>query len=244
MTTETIVNWKNVSLGYRESVVLSDVNLPVKKGSIVAVVGANGSGKSTLLKSVLDSSLLLSGEVLKGAGLKAIGYVPQRHALKAHFPLKVLDVVLMGTYHRCTMAGSPSKKEINSSREALDRTGMLDKEHLFYRDLSGGQQQRVLIARALAVSSPLMFLDEPCSGMDLPSENEILELLQKLNSEELSVVMVTHSLKIASIAAEVAIIHNGTLVFGEVSEMLSFENISKLYDIPASKLKRESIFYV
>jgi len=216
-------------------VIVKDVNLLVKKGDFIAIVGANGSGKSTLIKSSMKSGILLGGTIKRSSSLDFIGYVPQRHGLKSHFPLTAFDVALMGSFKSCHFLASPGKSEIEKTKVALKKTGLSRMNGRLYRDLSGGQQQRVLIARALVTASPLLLLDEPCVGMDLPSEIEILELVKRLNSEEgIAVVMVTHALHRAKIASQVAILNKGSLTLGERDEMLDETKLSHIYGLPTS----------
>jgi ABC-type Mn2+/Zn2+ transport system ATPase subunit len=230
-----LLSYEDASLGYGDRIILRDVNLVFKKGDFISIVGANGTGKSTLIKSTMRRELLLSGKMSRDSSLEFVGYVPQRHGLKSHFPISAFDVALMGTFRGCRFFSSPGEPEIEKTRAALSRVGLTGMEGKLYRELSGGQQQRILIARALVTGTSLLLLDEPCVGMDLPSEIETLELIKKLNSDEgISVVMVTHALDRARIASQVAILTGGSLVIGPGDEMLSNESLSHIYDIPAS----------
>jgi len=189
----------NLVVGYPDRVVLSAVNLELAAGEILPLVGPNGAGKTTLLKTLVGILPKLGGEA-KFASTKGpvvVGYVPQNEIFDPIFPLRALDVVLMGTYQARPWWRMVGAKEQERALVALDRvglTGEVTRRSFFH--LSGGQRQRVLIARAIVAEAQILFLDEPLVGVDHASEGAIIELLDTLRAEVgLTIVLVTHHLE-------------------------------------------------
>ncbi len=191
------VSGLTVKLGGRR--VLHDVGLSVDRGEFLGLVGPNGAGKTTLLRSILGivsperGSVRIDGEPLARARTK-VGYVPQRSEFAWDFPITVEDTVLTGLTRRIGWLRRPGVAEYDAAAEALERVRM---DHLSERpvgELSGGQRQRVLVARALALQPALLLLDEPFTGLDMPTQDLLLELFAGLAAEGRAVVMTTHDL--------------------------------------------------
>lgn len=186
-----------VHLGGRR--VLHDVNLSIETGEFVGLIGPNGAGKTTLLRAILGLTRLQSGRVtVDGADAaqnrSLIGYVPQRHEFAWDFPISVEDVVMTGRVRRIGWLRRPGLADFDAVAEALERVHM---DHLRARpvgELSGGQRQRVLVARALALRPRLLLLDEPFTGLDMPTQELLIELFRELSSEDKAVLMTTHDL--------------------------------------------------
>ena len=228
-----LIRLERAVIGYRTPL-LPPIDLAVRAGSTLGVLGPNGAGKTALLKSLLGLLPLLGGRrVLPLGQSPRVGYVPQRDRLDMSWPLRVLDVVLMG---RARLAGPfkrYSARDSDQARAALHEIGVGDLAELPLYSLSGGQHQKVLIARAIAAEPELLVLDEPTSAMDPAAERMFLELVARLKSaHNLSVVLVTHQLTaIAGFATEVALIdrERGLFEVGPAEQMIDPHKLGKLY---------------
>lgn len=186
-----------VHLGGRR--VLHDIDLSVETGEFVGLIGPNGAGKTTLLRSILGLIRTENGRVdvdgSTGAQARSrIGYVPQRHEFAWDFPISVEDAVMTGRIRRIGWLRRPGVADFDAVAEALERVHM---DHLRARpvgELSGGQRQRVLVARALALRPRLLLLDEPFTGLDMPTQELLIELFRDLAAEDKAVLMTTHDL--------------------------------------------------
>lgn len=178
-----------VDLGGRE--VLHDVDLEVRPGELVGLIGPNGAGKTTLLRSVLGLTPVRAGTVeVKGQ----VGYVPQRHEFAWDFPISVRDAVLGAVTVRLGLLRRPRKQHHLAVERALLRTGMDALAQRPVGELSGGQRQRVLVARALALEPTVLLLDEPFTGLDMPTQELLMDLFKALAAEGCAVLMTTHDL--------------------------------------------------
>ena len=181
---EKPIEVKSLSVSYRTKRVLININLDIEPGNVIGVIGPNGAGKSTLFKSILGLIDYENGQVkVFGKDIddvrKRVAYVPQKDEVDWTFPATVMDVVLMGRYPYKKMLQSLSKKDRQIAQEALEKMGIV---HLADRQigaLSGGQQQRVFLARALCQQADLMFLDEPFVGVDMTTEEKIIQILKE-----------------------------------------------------------------
>ncbi|MFY1636462.1 anchored repeat-type ABC transporter ATP-binding subunit [Solwaraspora sp. WMMB335] len=187
----------DVDLGGRP--VLRNVRLHVDPGELVGLVGPNGAGKTTLLRAILALVRTRSGRVLvDGApsrpGRSAIGYVPQRHEFAWEFPISVEQAVLSGRTRRVGLLRRPQVADWRAVAEAVDRVRLADLRHRPVGELSGGQRQRVLVARALALQPALLLLDEPFTGLDLPTQELLSDLFTGLAAEGKALLMTTHDL--------------------------------------------------
>lgn len=228
-----------VGMGVRYGSVdaLREVSFAVDRPSIVAVMGPNGAGKSTLLRAMLGlvkhtGVLTVLGEdpSERPSVRKLIGYMPQREHLADHIPLRVRDVVLMSlTATRSPLRGI-SRSDVNMARNALREVGL---EHLWdapFHALSGGQRQRVLLARALATDPRLLLLDEPFTGMDIPSQEEFVRVLIRRRDEGTTSFVVVHDMTTLAPCADYIILLRGKMVaFGTPSEVLTEENLRAVY---------------
>jgi manganese/zinc/iron transport system ATP- binding protein len=190
---------RQLSVSYDKVPVLWDINLSVPTGQIVGVIGPNGAGKSTLLKSILNMIDPLSGTVeILGMPFKKvrnqIAYVPQRSSVDWDFPITVLEVVLMGLYAKKGMFSWCSSKDKKAAYEALDKVGMTSYADRQISQLSGGQQQRVFIARALLQDAQIYFMDEPFAGVDVSTEQAIVQLMRQLKCDGKTLFIVHHDL--------------------------------------------------
>ncbi|UED86416.1 anchored repeat-type ABC transporter ATP-binding subunit [Streptomyces profundus] len=198
--TAVSVRGLNVVLGGR--LVLRDIELTVERGDFMGLIGPNGAGKTTLLRSVLGLVRPASGTVLvDGAPIarvrQRVGYVPQRHEFAWDFPIDVADTVLSGRVRRVGWVRRPGVDDYRAAGEALARVGMTALADRPVGQLSGGQRQRVLVARALALRPSVLLLDEPFTGLDMPTQELLTDLFAELSREGKAVLMTTHDLAAA-----------------------------------------------
>ena len=186
-----------VDLGGRR--VLDRVALEVERGELVGLIGPNGAGKTTLLRTVLGLITPAGGRVLVDGraarpGRSAIGYVPQRHEFAWDFPISVAGVVMTGLTASLRLGRRPRAEHWQAAAEALERVRMLELADRPVGQLSGGQRQRVLVARSLVASPSALLLDEPFTGLDMPTQELLGRLFADLAHEGRAVLMTTHDL--------------------------------------------------
>ncbi len=228
-----LVQFDGVSLGYGRRPVLTGLTFDIPQGDFLGLVGPNGSGKTTILRAILGTLEPLAGTVSRAPSLR-FGYVPQRDQVDYGFPLKVVDVVMMGRYDRIGIGKRPSKDDRSLALAALDHVGIADLAEQPLSALSGGQKQRTLIARALVGKPNVLVLDEPTNGMDLVSTTQILGLVRELHERDrLTVLMVSHALnEVANYVERIALVTEGRFRIGPIDEILNERVLSDLYGIP------------
>ncbi|MER7281978.1 anchored repeat-type ABC transporter ATP-binding subunit [Dactylosporangium sp. NPDC000244] len=197
--------------------VLTAVDLSVARGELVGLLGPNGAGKTTLLRTVLGLVRPAAGRVtLDGADVRAgrarIGYVPQRHEFAWQFPISVADAVMTGLTGRLGLLRRPGESAWRAVADALDRVRLTDLADRPIEQLSGGQRQRILVARALALRPAVLLLDEPFTGLDMPTQELLAELFTDLAREGRSVLMTTHDLAGALYTCDRVALLNRTVV--------------------------------
>ena len=199
MDKEILLACRDAGLGYEGKAIWEHLDLQVRRGDYICIVGENGSGKSTLLKSLLGLLPPLSGRIERGGALRsgAIGYLPQQTQAQRDFPATVSEVVLSGFLSARGRRFFYSAAEKSQALMHMGKLGILELKDRCYRELSGGQQQRVL-ARALCAARRLLILDEPVTGLDPAAAQDLYRTLAYLNKNEgLAIVMVTHDLQSA-----------------------------------------------
>jgi len=222
-----LLSCRDVSLGYEHKPLLEHLDLTVRTGDYVCILGENGSGKSTLLKSLLGLTPPLSGVIDRPAQRAGqLGYLPQQTPAQRDFPATVEEVVLSGFMNRRGLRLLYSGAERSAALMHMGKLGILELKDKCYRELSGGQQQRVLLARALCAANELLILDEPVTGLDPAATQDLYKTLRYLNSREhMAVVMVTHDVAAAKREAK-TILHIGQRRWfcGTVEEYLRDES--------------------
>ncbi|MEJ1196193.1 MULTISPECIES: metal ABC transporter ATP-binding protein [unclassified Streptomyces] len=200
MSDETVISLRGVRAELGSRPVLRGIDLTVRGGEVVALLGANGSGKSTAVRTVIGQVPVTAGEVeLFGTPRRRfrdwarVGYVPQRTTAAGGVPATVTEVVSSGRLSRARF-GVLRKADHEAVRRALDLVGMADRAKDSVNALSGGQHQRVLIARALAAEPELLIMDEPMAGVDLASQEVLAETLRKQVAAGTTVLLVLHEL--------------------------------------------------
>ncbi|MDQ6928737.1 MAG: metal ABC transporter ATP-binding protein [Actinomycetota bacterium] len=194
-----LVEFDHAAFAYDDEVVV-EADLAIAAGSLVGLVGPSGSGKTTLLRAMLGQlkpargSVRVGGRPVKGRPNGRVGYVPQLESIDWHFPITVAEAVLLG---RVSESGPLPWARAGDRRDMevlLERLGISELAHRQIRALSGGQQQRAFLARALLRRPELIILDEPTSGLDVRTRQEMLALLDELNSDGIGIVLTTHDL--------------------------------------------------
>jgi zinc transport system ATP-binding protein len=201
MNNMSVINIKDVNFSYDGIRVLEKVNLEIQQKEFLSMVGPNGGGKTTLLKIILGLLKPNSGTVsIFGTSSERardrIGYMPQHMLFDPHFPVSVMDVVLMGRLSD-RLRGSYSKADKKAVMEALDEVEMTPFYKQSFSALSGGQKQRILLSRALVGRPELLLLDEPTANVDLEIEQKLYGILKELN-RRMTIIMVTHDLGFVS----------------------------------------------
>lgn len=205
---------EDLKLGYESQVVLEHLSFTVNTGDYLCIVGENGSGKSTLMRTLLHLMPALGGKITAGDGLmpNEIGYLPQQTIVQKDFPASVWEIVLSGCQGRCGRRPFYGKAEKDLARENIARMRLEKLTGRCYRELSGGQQQRVLLARALCATRKLLLLDEPVSGLDPKVTAEMYALIEELNREGITIIMISHDIA-AAVKYASHILHIGKKVF-------------------------------
>ena len=216
MQQNSVIHIEDLTMAYRETPVLWDIDLDIPEHVRCAIVGPNGAGKSTLLRGILGLLKPVSGAVqLWGKPLSAvhkqIAYVPQRGSVHWDFPTTVFDVVLMGRYAHLGLVRRPGKEDRALAMEALDKMKMADFADRQISELSGGQKQRVFIARALAQDAQLYIMDEPLAGVDETTERIIMDKFVDLQRENRTVIAVHHDLSTLNVYFDYLVVLNRTV---------------------------------
>jgi len=233
-TNQPILDVQHLSIRYNGRFALEDVTFHLHGGERVAVVGPNGAGKSTLFKAVAGVLPPTSGEVnifgSRPYGHVCIAYIPQRSPVDWNFPVNVADVVMMGRSAKLGPLNWPHKKDWGYVHHALETVELSDLASRQINQLSGGQQQRMFIARALAQEAELMLMDEPLNGLDTPSQEGILSLLDRLREEKVTVMVATHDLEQASSHFDrIMLLNRRIIAFGNPDKVMQTDHLLRAY---------------
>ena len=227
-----VITLNNIHFSYQQLQVLENVSLTINKGEFIGLVGPNGGGKSTLIKIMLgllkpqQGNISIMGKPVK-AGRKSIGYVPQYVTFSRDFPITVEEVVLLGLLGQTKSWFGYTRQEKQRAYQAMEESHILNLRSRQISALSGGQFQRVLIARALISSPEVLILDEPTANIDVPTEENIFDLLRKLN-ERTTIIVVSHDIGFISEYVNRVACLNRTLVCHETS-CISGQMIEEIY---------------
>lgn len=242
------VHVEDLTVSYRSTPVLWDIDLDVPPGVLAAIVGPNGAGKSTLIKAMLGLVGTAAGHVyILGEPYRQmrgrVAYVPQRTSVDWDFPVTAMDVVMMGLYGRVGWLRRPGRAHRQQALEALERVGMGAYRNRQISQLSGGQQQRVFLARALVQEADVLFLDEPMAGVDATTEKVIIGLLRELRDAGRTVIVVHHDLQTVTSYFDWMLILNVRVVaHGSVSEVYNAENLRAAYGGQIALLQDNRLF--
>lgn len=241
------ININNLTVSYNNKPVLSNVYLQLKSGKMYGIIGPNGAGKSTLFKSMLGLLHPASGNVLfnnKNIAeiRKNIVYVPQKNDIDISFPATAFDVVIMGRLPHKGIFQRYDVKDKEQAEASMKLLEILDYKDRQIAQLSGGQLQRVFIARALCQQAEVLFLDEPLVGVDMKTEEKVIEILHQLRNNGKTIYMIHHDMTdVESYFDDVILINNRVVAYGNVKETFTPENIRKTFH-SHHNLFHESIF--
>jgi manganese/iron transport system ATP-binding protein len=229
---------ERVTVTYRNGLTaLTDASFVIPRGTITALVGVNGAGKSTLFKAIMGFLPLSRGRIrLMGLPVaqalrqNLVAYVPQAEEVDWSFPVLVEDVVMMGRYGHMGFLRRPSAQDRAKVDQALDRVGLGDLRHRQIGELSGGQKKRVFLARALAQESRVILLDEPFTGVDVTTEEQIIALLRALRDEGHVMLVSTHNLGSVPDFCDRTILVKGTvLAHGPTETTFTRDNLERAF---------------
>lgn len=226
----------DISAAYSGKRALDSVTFMISRGERAAIVGPNGAGKSTLFKVIVGLMPHLTGDVMvhghshHAGDCPSIGYVPQREEVDWNFPVTVMDVALMGRVKEIGWLRRPAKSDREAAREALAQVGLTDLASRPIGDLSGGQQQRVFIARAITQRADVLLLDEPFGGVDVEAQSAIFGILDDLRQRNVTVLISTHDLEMATTRFDRLLLLNRTLYAdGPADSALTPERLAAAY---------------
>ncbi|UEC43241.1 MAG: Zinc uptake system ATP-binding protein ZurA [Methanothrix sp.] len=219
--------------------VLEKVNLRIREGEFLGVIGPNGGGKTTLLRAILGLVKPERGRIevfaeSPEAARKQIGYLPQKSLFDQRFPITALEVVMMGMYGARGLFSRYTSRDVDASWEALSLVGMADYADREIGSLSGGEQQRVFVARAIVSSPRLLLLDEPAAGIDSAKQIEFYDLLRELN-EKVTIIMVSHDISAVSAYVKKVACVNRRLYYHDSKELMA-EDIEEAYHCPVEMI--------
>lgn len=222
---------EQLTVAYNGKPALDTVSFEVPEGTRVAIVGPNGAGKSTLFKALVGllpikrGRILIHGESF-GSHQECVAYVPQREEVDWQFPVTVNDVVMMGRYGRLGWLKRPSGRDREVVAHALGQMGLNELTQRSIGELSGGQQQRVFLARALAQEPHILLMDEPFTGVDVTTQETTLTLLDRLESQGVTLMVSTHDLNLAASRFErILLLNHRVIAYGTPATVLTTDNI-------------------
>jgi ABC-type Mn2+/Zn2+ transport system ATPase subunit/ABC-type Zn uptake system ZnuABC Zn-binding protein ZnuA len=232
---ELTLEINDISVSYEGKIAVSNINLYITGGKVVGLIGANGSGKSTLMKTICglltpESGSITINQLSPNRYLPLLAYLPQKEEIDWQFPATAFDIVLMGMYGRKKTFESINQQD---KEEALSMMKKLEIDHFRNRqisELSGGQQQRVFLARALCQQTPILLMDEPFVGVDMATEQKIIQIIKEMASQGKLVIIVHHDLsKVPRYFDETILLNRHLIAFGKTEEVFTKENIAKTF---------------
>ena len=233
---EPVVELRSVTCGYGGVAVVEHADLKIARGDFVGLLGPSGSGKTTLLKSILGAADVYEGDVLvNGRSIKdkrpTIGYVPQLETIDWEFPVTVEQVVMMGLIRKNGFLPWFRQEERDHAYSIMERLGIAEFGKRHIRQLSGGQQQRAFLARALVSDPSLLLLDEPTSGVDIKTRDEVMHLLDELNHQDITILLTTHEINAVAAHLPWVVCMNGRIVAeGPPSDVFTPEVLKETYN--------------
>lgn len=219
---EKLIEVTGVTLSYDGRDVVRDVSFEVCAGDYICIVGENGSGKSTLTDALLGLKKVDMGKItfLSGASRSDVGFLPQKTEVQRDFPATVREIVMSGCCDRGKMFFS--RKDKQRAFDNMEKLGITHLSRSSFRALSGGQQQRVLLSRALCAAKRVLVLDEPVTGLDVRSTQDMYTLIESMNKDEgMAVLMITHDMQAAvRYSSHILYLGNKKSFFGEKMDVI------------------------
>lgn len=232
------IDARDVTVTYRNGLTaLRHASFQIPRGTVTALVGVNGAGKSTLFKAIMGFVPAAAGEIrLLGMTVREalkrnlVAYVPQAEEVDWSFPVLVEDVVMMGRYGHMGFLRIPRQADRDAVDAALARVDMQDYRHRQIGELSGGQKKRVFLARALAQDGRVILLDEPFTGVDVKTEDQIIALLRELRDEGRVMLVSTHNLgSVPEFCDRVVLVKGTVLAYGPTETTFTRENLETAF---------------
>lgn len=247
---EPIVDITGVTCGYDGHPVLTDITLKIMPGDFIGLLGPSGSGKTTLLRTILGAVPIYAGEVkVDGVATSRrkprTGYVPQLETIDWNFPVTVEEVVMMGRTMSNILFPWYKRQDRELAQSMMERLGIsqLAKRHI--RELSGGQQQRVFLARALVSNPSLLLLDEPTSGVDIKTRDDVMHLLHDLNHQGVTIILTTHEINAVAVHLPWLVCLNGyILAEGPPASVITSETLKQTYGAEMPVIQYEGMTLV
>ena len=244
MQQEIVLQLQGLTIGYEEKTIISDINAEVRTGELIGIIGRNGAGKSTLLKTIRGllpakaGQVLYFGKPLASYGEKElarrVAYLQQN--VETGFGYTGLDIVLTGRYPYMKWWESEKDEDKELARDCMSYTGTLDLAERPVTEVSGGQKQRILLAKVLAQQTPVLFLDEPTTGLDMVYREEIFRFARELANMGKTILMVVHELDLAAAyCSRIFLLGEGKLLADETPEQVFTETLlSRAYEADIS----------
>ena len=244
MQQETVLQLQGLTIGYEEKTIISDINAEVQTGELIGIIGRNGAGKSTLLKTIRGllpakaGQVLYFGKPLVSYGEKElarrVAYLQQN--VETGFGYTGLDIVLTGRYPYMKWWESEKDEDKELARDCMSYTGTLDLAERPVTEVSGGQKQRILLAKVLAQQTPVLFLDEPTTGLDMVYREEIFRFARELANMGKTILMVVHELDLAAAyCSRIFLLGEGKLLADGTPEQVFTETLlSRAYEADIS----------
>ena len=229
-----MVDIKNLTVTYKDTSALENINVKLSKSKIIGIVGPNGAGKSTLIKAILNiipsKGIVTIDDKVSKEQLSNVAYVEQKIKIDYTFPIKVRECVSLGIYPKIGLFKKLKKEDWKKVDDALKLVGLEEYSNRQISELSGGQFQRVLIARCLVQEAKYIFLDEPFIGIDSVSEEIIMNTLRKLRDNGHTILIVHHDLrKVHAYFDEVLLLNKKLISYGSTKETFTRENLTNTY---------------
>ena len=244
MQQEIVLQLQGLTIGYEEKTIISDINAEVRTGELIGIIGRNGAGKSTLLKTIRGLLPAKAGQVLyfekplasygEKELARRVAYLQQN--VETGFGYTGLDIVLTGRYPYMKWWESEKDEDKELARDCMSYTGTLDLAERPVTEVSGGQKQRILLAKVLAQQTPVLFLDEPTTGLDMVYREEIFRFARELANMGKTILMVVHELDLAAAyCSRIFLLGEGKLLADETPEQVFTETLlSRAYEADIS----------
>ena len=229
----SLLEVKNLTVSFEGRTVFKDLSFNVEKGDYLCILGENGSGKTTLMRCILGFPIKHEGIInYNGFSRREIGWLPQRSESKTDFPASVGEVVMSGFAGRNRTGLFYSSAQKRQARANMELMEISELKNRSFKELSGGQQQRVLLCRALCAADSILLLDEPVTGLDAAAQNELYELIKKLNKSGMTVIMITHDVaRSVKVGGKVLHMSDDGYYFGTAEDYVNtdfYKNISEV----------------